>query len=182
MLHKLVDDLRTRGPLERPTAEVGRLLAVAAEGLPGLRGELLFRPDAYTRNCFYADDAFEILLLNWAAGAISPLHDHGDQHCWLIVLEGRLVIDDYVRLDRGETPGRARVEARDSRTIGAGGLDLRSGRFDLHRVTATADAPVVSLHVYSLPMRSFLVYDEREERCNVALGEYDDVLTITAPR
>lgn len=179
MLEKLVEDLQLRGPLDRGPAEMGRILAATADSLESLRTGLLFQSGVYTRNCYYANDTFEILLLNWDAGATSPVHDHGDQHCWLIVLEGRLLIDDYVRLDRGETPGRAHVEARDSRMLGSGGLDLRSGRFDLHRVTATTDAPAVSLHVYSRPMRRFLVYDENEGRCEIALGNYDAVLSTS---
>jgi|SRR5580698_1070920 predicted metal-dependent enzyme (double-stranded beta helix superfamily) len=175
MLHRLIEDFRVRGPLERTNAEMARLLAFACERWSPGR-PLLSREGAYTRTCAYRDESVEVLLLNWAAGAASALHDHGDQHCWMLVLDGMLQVDDYVRLDAANIAGAARVEARDSRMLAPGGLDLRSGRFDLHRVAATPEARAVSLHVYAGPLRKFLVYDEATRRCEAALGTYDDVL------
>jgi hypothetical protein len=94
----------------------------------------------------------------------------------MFVLQGRLEVRDYVRLDPGDVPGYAHVEPRGNRLLEPGELDLRSGRFDLHRVTATPDAPAVSLHVYSRPLRSFLVYDELARSCETMRGKYDDLL------
>jgi cysteine dioxygenase len=176
VLCELIDDLRCTPPLDRGAADMAVLLSVARLGAANLSRELVARPKNYTRTLLYAEERFEVLLLNWSPGSASPVHDHGDQYCWLVVLEGRLEVDDYARIDAGEIPGYARIEARGSRTLEPGGLDLRSGRFDLHRVTATADAPAVSLHVYSAPMRNFLVYDESTRRCDVASGTYDAVL------
>jgi cysteine dioxygenase len=128
-------------------------------------------PGGYTRSCAYADGRFEVLLLNWAAGAVSPLHDHGGQHCWMQVLEGQLLVDDYLRIDAGE---------RGSRLLEAGDLDLRSGRFDLHRVSAPSGVPAVSLHIYSAPLKEFSVYDETTQRCRTVRSTYDEVLSISA--
>jgi cysteine dioxygenase len=140
---------------------------------------LLARPGGYTRTCVYGDDAFEILLLNWDAGAFSALHDHGGQHCWMSVLRGQLRVDDYVRTDDGSVPGVAQVEARGSRLLGPRDLDLRSGRFDLHRVVAGAER-TISLHVYAGPLRSFLVYEDAVQRCYSVSGSYDGVLSAIA--
>ncbi len=137
---------------------------------------LLACPGGYTRSCAYSDERFEVLLLNWAAGAVSPLHDHGGQHCWMQVLEGQLLVDDYLRIDAGERPGFARVEAQGSRLMDAGDLDARSGRFDLHRVSAPAGVPALSLHIYAAPLKEFAVYDESTQRCHVVRSTYDDVL------
>lgn len=180
MLQELVDDLRCRPPLDRSLDEMARLLRSASRDCSAVRSRLISRPKSYTRTCRYRDERFEVLLLNWAPGAASALHDHGGQHCWLIVLEGRLDIDDYVRLDEGELAGRARIDARGTRMLERGGLDLRSGRYDLHRVRATNDAPAVSLHVYSQPLQKFLIYDQAGERCESAFGNYDDVVSADA--
>lgn len=177
MLRQLIDDLRVRGPLDRRESEVDDLLARRAHSWRPDR-KLIARPGGYTRSCAYRDPGFEVLLLNWAPGARSEIHDHGDQHCWMLVLEGRLLVDDYVRLDNGEVGGYAHVEACGARLLGAGEVDLRSGRFDLHRVGATPDAPAVSLHVYAHPLRQFLVYDEAARSCALARGIYDEVLSI----
>lgn len=176
MLQELVDDLRCCPPLDRSMAEMARLLRSACLDGATLNRSLISRPKSYTRTCYYRDERFEVLLLNWSPGAASALHDHGGQHCWLTVLEGRLDVDDYVRLDGAEIPGRARLDARGSRSLEPGGLDLRSGRFDLHRVRASKDGPAVSLHVYSRPLESFLIYDQAAERCETAFGTYDEII------
>ena len=176
MFPRLIADLRARGPLERGTSEVGSLLA-ASQADWHSDFELVSRPGAYTRSCAYRDEGFEVLVLNWARGAASPIHDHGNQHCWMMVLEGGLQVDDYVRLDPGDRPGYAYVEPRGSRVLEAGDMDLRSGRFDLHRVKAAEGSTAVSLHVYAAPLRDFFTYDESAWRCQVAFGTYDAMLS-----
>ncbi|HEX4014507.1 MAG TPA: cysteine dioxygenase family protein [Candidatus Cybelea sp.] len=174
-LQALVDELKDRAPLDRELREMARLLSTAGASWAVPR-PLVARANAYTRTSVHREGRFEVVLLNWAAGAFSGIHDHGGRHCWMSVLEGSLLVDDYARLDRGERAGYARIEARDSRLLGTGELDLRSGPFDLHRVGATADAPAISLHVYAAPLQEYGVYDELSERCQTALGTYDDVL------
>jgi predicted metal-dependent enzyme (double-stranded beta helix superfamily) len=176
LFRRLIDDLRIRGPIERSSAEVGGLLLRSLEEWSGA-APLVSSAGRYTRTCAYRGAQFEVLLLNWAPGAVSAIHDHGDQHCWMVVLDGRLEVDDYVRLDPGDVQGYAHVEARGSRLLESGGMDLRSGRFDLHKVTNVGRIGAVTLHLYSGPLRSFLVYDEAARRCESARGTYDAVLT-----
>ena len=107
----------------------------------------------------------------------SPIHDHGGQHCWMLVLDGSLEVEDYVRVDAGDVPGHAEVSAAGSRTLRTGSVDLRSGRFDLHRVSA-AEGPAVSLHLYAGPLNEYLVYDENARRCQSTRGTYDAVLSV----
>lgn len=175
MFRQLIDDLRTRGPLSRGQSDVGNLLGENARYGPG-RETLLSRPGDYTRTRVYRDANFELLLLNWAPGAASGIHDHGGQHCWMIVLDGALNVDDYVRLDAGHAPGVADVEQRGSTTLGPGEMDLRSGRFDLHRVYAPLKSQAVSLHLYAGPLQEFLVYDPPARRCERAYGIYDAIV------
>lgn len=175
MFRQLIDDLRNQGPLARGHSDVGQLLGDNARQWSG-RETLLSRPGDYTRTRVYRDANFELLLLNWAPGAASAVHDHGGQHCWMLVLEGALQVDDYARLDKGQTPGLAVVELRGSRTLGPDEMDLRSDRFDLHRVSAPPGAKAVSLHLYAGPLQEFLVYDPPARRCDRAYGIYDAIV------
>jgi Cysteine dioxygenase type I len=175
VLRQLVDDLRDVPPSRRNRLDIARLFQQAGVRWDG-GPRLISRRDDYTRTCAYRDDGFEVVLLNWAAGAASEIHDHGGQDCWMLVLSGSLQVDDYVRLDPGNVRGYARVQAEASRVLGAGGLDARAGRYDLHRVSAL-DGPAVSLHVYSAPLREFLIYDDLARRCETAFGRYDDVIS-----
>lgn len=180
MLYALVDGLRSAHAFEGSGEVVNGLLEGAASLWPAARRRLPARPGAYTRTCVYRDARFEVLLLNWAPGSISAIHDHGGQQCWMAVLEGCLEVEDYVRLDSGETPGYARVEPRESRKLQRSEIDSRSGRFDLHRVGAALEAPATSLHVYCGPLQHFLIYDELSRRCETAIGTYDEVLSLDA--
>lgn len=177
MLREFVSDLRRMPPLARSEPEMADILAHASAA-GRLDVSLPRRAGSYTRTCVYRDDRFEVLLLDWAPGAGSPIHDHGGRNCWLTVLGGRLRVDDYERLDPGTTPGRAWLGARGARVLETGGLDLRSGVFDLHRVVALDHT--VSLHVYARPLDAFLVYDERAHRCSPAAGTYDERLSLFA--
>jgi predicted metal-dependent enzyme (double-stranded beta helix superfamily) len=176
VFRRLIEDLRARAPGERENREVGSLLA-SSLGEWSRAEPLISRPGGYTRTCAYRDPRFEVLVLNWAPGAASAIHDHGDQDCWMLVLDGRLEVEDYARLDPGNVPGYALVEPRSASVLGPGDVDLRSGRFDLHRVVATGGSRAVTLHVYSGPLRQFLIYDERAQRCERAQGVYDQVLS-----
>lgn len=180
MLENLIGGLVQRPPLERTQAEMADLLDETFTDPSAWNRPLVFREGGYTRTCAYYDNRFEVLLLNWAPGASSAIHDHGAEHCWLAVLQGRLHIDNYVRLDAGDDPGRALVVPTDSTTLDPGDLDLRSGRFDIHRVAADHAAAAVSLHVYARPLRSFMTYDEYTQRCTPARGTYDEVLSFFA--
>ena len=172
-LDRFVAGLQAAPLLDRPKAEIAALLRdVCFSGL-SLRKPLLSRAGSYTRTCAYRDDAFEVLLLNWAPGAASPIHDHGGQYCWMAVLAGGLEVDDYERLDSGEREDSAMIAPRGRSVLHCGDLDLRSGRFDIHRVRANGSSRALSLHVYARPLRRFLVYDEIAQRCQKALGVYD---------
>jgi cysteine dioxygenase len=175
VLPRLIESLRARGPLERDRSDMATLLSGSGAGWPFVP-RLLSRPGSYTRTCAYRDRRFEILLLNWTSGGASPIHDHGGQHCWMYVLEGQLRVEEYVRLDSGEVAGYAHVEQSGARILQAGETDLRSGRFDLHRVAAAGNAPAVSLHIYAGPLREYLIYHEFARRCETVFGTYDEVL------
>jgi NitT/TauT family transport system ATP-binding protein len=176
LLRELVTDLRRIPPLERPAGDMGRMLAAVAAS-PSLVPRLPAKSGAYTRTCAYSDERFEVLLLDWSREAASEIHDHGGQHCWFVVLQGRLRVDDFGRIDAGNVPGKAVLEARGSRELRPGDLDLRSGRFDIHRVAASG-AGALTLHVYSRPLQGYLVYDRRAQRCEPVRGTYDRVLSL----
>ena len=176
MLRELVTDLRRLPPLDRAEAEMGRTLSLAAAASQ-LSPPLPQRPGEYTRTCVYADKRFEVLLLDWSPGSATPIHDHGGEH-WFVVLKGRLRVDDFARTDACDVPGRALLAQGESRELSPGGLDLRSGPHDIHRVTA--DDRAVTPHVYARPLQSFLVYDREAHRCRPASGGYDWRLPLFA--
>jgi predicted metal-dependent enzyme (double-stranded beta helix superfamily) len=175
-LDGLISNLRCTPPLERSESEMAAVLAdFCSRGV--MRGiPLEVRAGGYTRTCAYFDDRFELLLLNWARGSVSDIHDHGGEHCWLAVIDGSLEIENYDRLDDGKREGRAEIVRRDSAILVTGQLDLRSGPLDIHRVANAGTTPAISLHVYARPLRHFGVYDEWAQRCRTVRSRYDAIL------
>ena len=37
--------------------------------------------ESYTRNCIVENEKFELILLCWEKGQITPIHDHGGEEC-----------------------------------------------------------------------------------------------------
>lgn len=174
MFRSFVEDLRSLDPLRRGPEQMSRLLADASNA--GERFDPFVKaPESYTRTCLFADDRFEVLILDWAAGASSSIHDHGGQHCWFVVLEGNLIVQNYDRVDDCTTAGRAVLEWRTWENLDSGALDVRSGPYDIHRVASNGER-AVSLHVYAKPLSEFLVYEPTLARCQTAYGKYDRII------
>jgi len=169
LLHEFVSELRRIGPLARGDEEMVALLGAARAGdvWPALPARL----HSYTRTRAYGDERFEVLLLNWSPGAASEIHDHGGQRCWFVVLDGTVRVNDFVRVDGGHDATYAALDRRGSLELGRGDLDVRGGRFDIHKVAATS--PALTLHVYARPLREFGVYDYDAQRCRAARAAYD---------
>jgi cysteine dioxygenase len=131
-----------------------------------------FMADRYTRNCVYRDERFELLLLCWARGARSPIHDHGDSRCFVTVLRGALTIENFTILEHGRAPGPAVLSRTGTQNLGLGGIDTRSPQTDVHRVSALG-GPAISLHLYAAPLDRCLVFDVAQKTCRSALNHYD---------
>ncbi|MCB0399740.1 MAG: cysteine dioxygenase family protein, partial [Winogradskyella sp.] len=54
-----------------------------------------WEPQCYTRNCFYKDDNFELILICWDKGQKTAIHDHDGEDCWVYLLEGKMEEDFY---------------------------------------------------------------------------------------
>ena len=43
---------------------------------------------ATLENCIVNTEKFELILLCWEQGQITPIHDHGGEECWVKVING----------------------------------------------------------------------------------------------
>lgn len=150
-----------------------------------LRPYLHFVRRRYTRNLVYRDARMEVLLLCWDTGTASPIHDHGGQRCWLRVLSGVMLLEDFPLLSGGRAPGPARLGTPRTRgPVGEGAVDLREPEDSIHRVRVL-DGPAVTLHVYAAPVEQCLIFDTRRHRCDSRRLEYHSIfggLVREAPR
>lgn len=142
---------------------------------------LLWKPDVYARNLIYRDQFLEILALCWLPGQRTPIHSHSGQLGWVTVVQGELVCRDY-RFVRSQL---AKATAPSSGCVAAGSRPvevelLGSDRFAADGRVAVVDRRQtthrienleksrhgsVSLHVYSKPIDSCVLFDETSRCC-----------------
>ncbi len=122
-----------------------------------------FDPQRYARQRLYRDQDFEVLLLCWEPGQYTRIHEHGGQHGWVTVVEGRLRLQEFLPEARpaAGVPVRLRAGAVDE--AGPGETRVETVTPDsVHRVGSPHDR-AVSLHVYARPLDWFLAYDESRQ-------------------
>jgi len=128
---------------------------------------LFWNPQHYTRNLIDKTELYELLAICWDVGMKSSIHNHKGQNCWMAAPLGKLAVQNY----------RVRAE------------DLSAHHCDIvltDEVYITPDNPVavdpenpvhdvrnprewnqraVSLHIYSRPFDSCVVYSVEQCSC-----------------
>jgi cysteine dioxygenase len=138
-------------------------------------------PDRHTRNKVFRNDMIEAMVICWPIGAITPLHTHNGQLGWMVMLQGKLVVENYrkVRCNAAENEqvvgldclaGATELEMELVDTelaIPGGPINTVDKTQTIHRIINRAEwnEPAISLHVYSRPIDSCVVFDVQAQRC-----------------
>jgi predicted metal-dependent enzyme (double-stranded beta helix superfamily) len=152
---------------------LGDVLQRYAEDMAGICGGPPAQGGCYRRSLLYRTDRFEVLLLRWGRGAVSPVHDHARQTCVFTVLRGDLTVDDYELDAARRKEGVFAIHQTGSFSITPGMLDYRKGELDIHQVRCRDEA--VSLHVYAAPIALCGIYDPQSSRRMEQSLHYDDI-------
>jgi len=146
-----------------------------------LARSVVWNEERYTRHLVYNDDRYQVILLGWGIGQVSPIHDHAGQRCWMIVEQGRLQITDF-QWKEGEGPPLLLHDE----VVGGKGDDLYLDRCAcVHRIANLAEwqEPAMSLHVYSRPFDSCGVYcldTGRREACDLRFDSVGPLADLAA--
>ncbi len=133
---------------ERPTpgSLAGRLARETERHLDRVR----FSPHQYMRHPILLWDDWEVMLIAWEAGQVTPIHDHRG------VMGGMALLSGSLAEERFTTPG-GRPQLADDRVRPEGDLS-EIGPTVLHRLKPTT-ARAVSLHLYRPPLRTMGIWD-----------------------
>jgi cysteine dioxygenase len=144
-----LDALSGRAPLD----ELVELLAQTAIDHAELAPHVRFSTQGYARNLVRTGPWYDLLVLCWKNGQRSPIHDHAGSSCAVRVLRGVLTETAFAFAPHG------RVKAVGSRDLAAGAV-CGGQDFDVHQVSnlQDGDAELVTLHVYSPPLRRMGTY------------------------
>ncbi|MBK5260151.1 MAG: cysteine dioxygenase family protein [Thermoanaerobaculia bacterium] len=147
-------------------------------------------PDRHTRNKIFRNDMIEVMLICWPAGAITPLHTHNGQLGWMTMIEGRIVVENYRKLECNKPENQNVVgldclagatsitmeHLNDEIAIPGGPLNTVDKLQTIHRIR-NAGGPTdraISMHVYSRPIDSCVVFDLEAQSCYRRELKYDN--------
>ncbi len=137
----------SRAP-ERPTP--GLLAEAVSRQAERYLDHVRFDPAHYVRHPVLFFDDWEVMIIGWEAGQITPIHDHRGSLGGMAVLSGSLVEERF-------TTPNSRPALSDSRVRPQGDL-CETGPTVLHRLTPKTRA--VSLHLYRPPLRTMGIWDD----------------------
>eukprot|EP01121_Diplochlamys_sp_Union-15-3_P020965 TRINITY_DN8353_c0_g1_i1.p1 TRINITY_DN8353_c0_g1~~TRINITY_DN8353_c0_g1_i1.p1 ORF type:complete len:217 (-),score=31.34 TRINITY_DN8353_c0_g1_i1:113-763(-) len=113
----------------------------------------LFCPHKYARNLVEINEDFELMIICWQAGQVSPIHNHSSQNCWMSVLQGGIE-EVYFKFNEDTK----KLEEGDSHIYTQGMVAHIYDDLALHKVKPVNNEPAISLHVYSKPIPLCNVY------------------------
>lgn len=146
---------------ERPTPY--KLAEVLAPEADRYLDRVRYDPLRYVRHPVLLWEDWEVMLIGWEAGQITPIHDHRGVLGGMAILSGNVVEERF-------TVPKDLPELADSRVRPEGDLS-ETGPTILHRLIPRSRA--VSLHVYRPPLRTMGIWDTREGFLEIRPSEFD---------
>ena len=128
----------------------------------------------YTRNLIDKTPLYELVAICWEVGQASSIHNHREQNCWMAVPAGRLRVENYRTISQNLAAGTCELETADTVEMNP----LQPCAVDplepVHRVYNPREfnQRAVSLHVYSRPFDTCVVYSQEQRTCGVIKLHY----------
>jgi len=121
----------------------------------------------YTRNLIDKTPLYELIAICWDVGQASSVHNHREQNCWMAVPIGRLRVDNYRVISQELAEGTCRLETADTVEMNATHPCAVDPLEPVHRVYNPREfnQRAVSLHVYSRPFDTCVVYSAEQGTC-----------------
>ncbi len=121
----------------------------------------------YTRNLIDRTPLYELMAICWEVGQASSVHNHRGQNCWMAAPIGRLQVENFHLVHQDLQAGRCRLEPKNTVEMNIAQPCAVDPADPVHRVLNPRDynARAVSLHVYSRPFDSCVVYSPEQGTC-----------------
>lgn len=143
-----------------------------ARSFPKYRDRLPLIPYAYTRTRLAKGSRYEVIVMQWAPGSVSAIHDHGNSRCWVLMLDGTLAIENFQRDDEpGGDP--ATIHETERFELNPGDLDHRAGALELHRARNPSDTSAFSLQLYVPPITHYTIVDAHSRHSRIVAATCD---------
>jgi len=149
------------------TEPVRKFLQDAPVNADSLAPYLHWDRQHYTRNLIDKNSLYELLAICWEVGQFSSVHNHRDQNCWMAVPIGRLLVENFSVEHQDIAGGTCSIKATDTVEMNAAHPCAVDPREPVHRVFNPQEfnQRAVSLHVYSRPFDTCVVYSAEQGTC-----------------
>ena len=167
-IQKLVDELRTLPESAFiPTEPLRRFLTQMPVDAESLAPYLTWDRQHYTRNLIDRTPLYELMAICWEVGQASSVHNHRDQNCWMAVPLGRLQVENFHLVDQDLAAGRSQLEPLNTVEMNIAHPCAVDPADPVHRVINPREfnQRAVSLHVYSRPFDTCVVYSPEQGTC-----------------
>ena len=121
----------------------------------------------YTRNLIDRTPLYELMAICWEVGQASSVHNHRGQNCWMAAPMGRLFVENFHLIRQDLTIGACRLEPRNTIEMNPAHPCAVDPADPVHRVVNPREfnQRAVSLHVYSRPFDTCVVYSPEQGTC-----------------
>ena len=165
------------------TEQVQSLLAEMPVEEGSLSPYLTWNPQHYTRNLIDKSDLYELIAICWEVGQGSSVHNHRDQNCWMAAPVGKLLVENFHVDFEDVSAGKCDLAASNTVELTAECPCAVDPQEPVHRVVNPREGNqrAVTLHVYSRPFDSCVVYSPEQGACGEIKLHYNTVFGKTVP-
>ena len=161
-------------PSFRRTDEILHFLESPPVSPESLAPYLTWNRQHYPRNLIDKTRLYELIAICWEAGQVSSVHNHRDQNCWMAVPIGRLQVENYKVIAQDVDHGTCELQVAETVEMNPSHPCAVDPSEPVHRVNNPREfnQRAVSLHVYSDPFDTCVVYSPEQHTCGVIKLHY----------
>ncbi len=136
----------------------------------------------YTRNLIDRTNLYELMAICWEVSQASSVHNHRDQNCWMAVPIGRLQVENYHLVHQDLQGGQCKLEPLNTIEMNLSHPCAVDPADPVHRVVNPREfnQRAVSLHVYSRPFDTCVVYSPEQGTCGEIQLHFNTMFGKTA--
>jgi cysteine dioxygenase len=164
-------------PAFRETGEILSFLQQTAVRPETLTPFLTWDRQHYTRNLVDKTPLYELIAICWETGQVSSVHNHRDQNCWMAVPVGRLMVENFHLVSQDLDHGKCELRPTETVEMNPSYPCAVDPGDPVHRVVNPKNfgERAVSLHIYSRPFDTCVVYSPEQGTCGVIKLQYTTV-------
>lgn len=169
-IHDFVKELRKfPEPAFDRTDQIVQFLEHTPVATETLTPYLTWDRQHYTRNLIDKTPLYELMAICWEIGQNSSVHNHRDQNCWMAVPMGRLLVENYRVVTQDIEKGCCQLQSAETLEMNSVHPCAVDPLEPVHRVYNPREfnQRAVSLHVYSRPFDTCVVYSPEQGTCGV---------------